>query len=213
MSSELLSLIIDGLILFFLMFTAFFAVKLSIHLKKFKDSRKDFEALIVDLTRNIARAENSVQGLQNAAKASGEELDAQIKEARAIRDELSLLTEASENMAGRIEKASDARKTRKRSLLSEGLEKEVKAERVRKVNPVRKAIVSSEDKGGFAIRDKEFDPSGLENFLGTGKKEEPLRASKKDTSRSSNDRGLSKAEKDLYDALSNIKRRKRKVRS
>ncbi len=99
------SLFLDGAILVLLMATVFFAARLSLHLKDFRESRHEFDRLINKLTVDITKAEQSIAGLREAARESGRDLQDTIKQARALADELQFMGESGNTVATRLEKA------------------------------------------------------------------------------------------------------------
>lgn len=103
----LFSLILDGLILIFLAVTIFYAARLSLQLKTFKNNRKAMEKLLETLTENIDQAERSVAGLQGTAGATGRDLQDHVDEARNLLDELQLMQQSGNNLADRLEKLAD----------------------------------------------------------------------------------------------------------
>ncbi len=136
MSVGLLSITIDILIMIGLGVTIFFAFRLSKSLNSFKEQRQAFQALIVDLTTNIDKAQTSIAQLKETAGSTGEDLEKVIGEARFLADELKLMNEAGESLANRLEGVADAR----------GAERKNKAHGL-----------NGHASDGFAIRDPEFD--------------------------------------------------------
>lgn len=103
---EMLGLFLDAMIILLLFGTIIFAAKLSLNLKAFRDSRSQFDTLIRDLDTRIAAAEGTILGLRNAAQESGSLLQEQIDDAQNLHDELSLMTQAADNMAQRLEQSA-----------------------------------------------------------------------------------------------------------
>ena len=56
--------ILDGLILFALLIAIVFSARLSLYLKTFRDSRRDLEGLVKELSMTIEKAENAIAGLK-----------------------------------------------------------------------------------------------------------------------------------------------------
>lgn len=135
MSVGLLSITIDILIMIGLGVTIFFAFRLSKSLNSFKEQRQAFQALIVDLTTNIDKAQTSIAQLKETAGSTGEDLEKVIGEARFLADELKLMNEAGESLANRLETVAETRG----------------AERKNKSNGL-----NGHSSDGFAIRDPEF---------------------------------------------------------
>ena len=107
MNESLLGIILDGLVLVFLGTTIIFAARLSSHLRNFRESRKDLEKLIGDLTTQIVKAERSIETLKTSARDVSRELQQQLDDARAMGDDLEIMTRGANNMADRLDKAAD----------------------------------------------------------------------------------------------------------
>lgn len=107
MTSGLLGFLLDGLVLLFLAATIFFAVRLSAHLRQFREGRKDLEKLIGDLTAQIAKAEKSIDTMKESARESSRSLQQQLDEARAVADDLEIMTRGANNIADRLDRSAD----------------------------------------------------------------------------------------------------------
>lgn len=104
------SLILDGIILVFLAVTIFYAARLSLFMKSFRDSRSAIQSLIRDLSVTIDKAERSIETLKvDAIDAEGSVLEV-LKEAQFIADELKFMNSAGDNLAERLEKLADRNK-------------------------------------------------------------------------------------------------------
>lgn len=134
--THLLSLIMDGAVIVLLVAVIFFASRLSLYLREFRASRKDMDKLIRDLSASVEKAESAMAGLREATRDSGRDLQSMINEAKALTDELQLMSEAGNNMARRLETV---------------------AEKSGRNTP---AGVPGRKEASFAIRDPEFDPAG-----------------------------------------------------
>lgn len=194
MSMALLQIIIDGFIAVLLVATIVFAARLSLHLKVFRDSRKEIETQITALSSHIQRAESAIEGLRENARESGRDLQATIKEASALADELQLMTESGDRLADRLDKVMD-----------KGRAAAPRPEEFTDYQHQRQDIRERRDEEAagsgkmFAIRDPEFehgdpdrDESGYADEVGllNGEHEEESEA------------GLhSRAEQELYEAL------------
>lgn len=99
--------IIDILILLLLGATIIYAARLSIYMKSFQDRRKDMDFLLQELSASVARGENSIRDHSAAADQSAMKLQDTINEAKFLSDELRFMTEAGDNLAGRLEKLAD----------------------------------------------------------------------------------------------------------
>lgn len=100
---ELVPLFMDGLVLIFLGITVFFAAKLSLQLKAFRESRDGLKSLIADLSGQINQAEMAITGLRESARESGRDLQELISEASALKDEMELIYDSSNRLAERLE--------------------------------------------------------------------------------------------------------------
>ncbi len=99
--------IMDGTVIALLAAMVFFAYRLTVHLKNFRDGRAELGVLLTHLSANIERAENAIAGMQNAAKASGGKLQDLINESKFLSDELRFMNEAGNNLANRLEKLAE----------------------------------------------------------------------------------------------------------
>jgi chromosome segregation ATPase len=104
---QLIALVMDGLVLLFLSATMVFAWHLSRNIKIFRNSRKEMEKLLQDLSRQIEKAERATHGMNNSAKGAGKDLQDVIDEARRLSEELQLMTESGDNLASRLERLAE----------------------------------------------------------------------------------------------------------
>ncbi|MDB5490854.1 MAG: hypothetical protein JWO78_703 [Micavibrio sp.] len=104
---QLLALVMDVLVLLFLSATMVFAWRLSVNIKVFRNSRKEMEKLLQDLSRQIEKAERATQGMNNAAKGAGRDLQDVIDEARRLSEELQLMNDSGDNLASRLERLAE----------------------------------------------------------------------------------------------------------
>ncbi len=102
--------ILDAAIIILLCITIFYAFRLSMFLKVFRDGREDIQRLFIDLTSHIDRAEKSMQTMREAADNSGANLQKIVTDARALSDELRFMNEAGDSLAGRLEKLASRNK-------------------------------------------------------------------------------------------------------
>lgn len=98
-----LGLLLDLIIILLLGATIFYAARLSVHLKTFRQGRKDLERLIQELSGAIMRAEGALSGLKDTARGEGAELQKVVNDARTCIDELEIITQAGDSMANRLE--------------------------------------------------------------------------------------------------------------
>ena len=184
-----ISMIVDIGMLALLAATVYLAFRLNINLKHFKESRSEMEGLVNRLTGNIDKAERAIQGMQNAARNAGKELDEIISDAKVLSDELKFMNETGNNLAGRLEKLAE----RNREFVD-------KIEAASQVTPISSPLKSQPirlDEGarGFAIHDREFE-AGFED-------EDDFEVAEDDFG------GLqSQAERELFEALQKGKPRR-----
>lgn len=176
----IVSLVLDGLIVALLAGTIFYASRLSLHLKVFRESRQELEQLIGKLGQQTEVAHSAIDGMRETARQSGRDLQQLINESKALTDELEIMTEAGNNMANRLERNAET------AARGQGGDVEAAPTRSRKpISDVASASVTdTQGNAGFMIRDRELD-------------EEPAAAA----NNTSADGLQSQAEKELFEAL------------
>ncbi len=102
-----ISLLFDIIIILLLGLTIFYAARLSVNLKTFRDSRAEFEKLLSELSNNIVRAEEAIKSMKQTAETSGQDLQHLINKAKGVSQELQLITEIGNSLAERLEKTSE----------------------------------------------------------------------------------------------------------
>lgn len=101
-----ITLILDSILALFLlgvMVLCFFVYR---RLSIIKDGHEELSRLVDNLNQAVTNAQKSVNGIKVAAIESEGELQATIKKARSMVDELSLMTEVGDNLANRLEAGS-----------------------------------------------------------------------------------------------------------
>jgi len=98
-----LSLILDAVILVLLGLTIVYAARLSLQLKRLRDSKSELDKIVRDLIKNIDRADRAINGLKEAARDSGMELQEAIHKATGITDELEVIVDSGDRLANRLE--------------------------------------------------------------------------------------------------------------
>ena len=106
---NLINLILDGAILVLLLGTMFFAARLSIYLKTFRDSRADLEKLLRDLSEQVDHAERAIDNLKDHARNTGRDLQGAVDDATHVRDELQIMNEYGDKVAARLERVLEKR--------------------------------------------------------------------------------------------------------
>ncbi len=143
-----LALFLDVIIAFLLAGTIYFVWQLSERLQRFRQNRQEIERVVRDLNDAIVRAGQATQGLRQTAEGIGQDLQKSINQATELSDELQLVTEAANNLATRLERASDQGPGRNQAPPSPP--SSVRAD----IGP---AQANSSDRPTFAIRDAEYD--------------------------------------------------------
>lgn len=148
MSESLLGLFMDGLVLVFLGATIFFAMRLSTHLKNFRDGRKDLERLIRDLSTQIDKAEHSIDALKVSARDIARDLQQQLDESKTMSAELEIMTRGANNMADRLDKSAERHRGND-AIFDQNA-----------APPRGKPVAGRDEFPGFAIRDTEAEHGG-----------------------------------------------------
>ena len=149
------SMLMDVAMLGLLAATVYLAFRLNLNLKHFKESRSEMEGLVNRLTANIDKAERAIQGMQNAARNAGRDLDEIISDAKVLSDELKFMNEAGNNLATRLEKLAERNRE-----VTEKIEERITVTSVSSsASPVIKggAIRLDDSPRGFAIHDRDFE--------------------------------------------------------
>ena len=112
MDTALISVIMDFVVLAALGGTIFYAMRLTQSLNNFKNSRNELKDLILELTKNIDQAQNAIEGLKKASNTAADDLDGVLHDSRKMSEELKLINDTSNALAGRLEKlASEGRRS------------------------------------------------------------------------------------------------------
>lgn len=158
--TEGFAMIMDIVILALLAATVYLAFRLNINLARFRQSRSEMEGLVGRLTANIDKAEQAIQGMQNAARNAGRDLDEIVSDARALSDELKFMNETGNNLANRLEKLAERNRE-----LSDKIETSPQLafpSSPIKGRPIRVDNVPRD----FTIQDREFSLSSDDDDLG-----------------------------------------------
>lgn len=105
-----IGLILDGIILVFLAVTIFYAARLTLFMKSFRESRAAIQSLIRDLSVTIDKAEQSIISLKGDAVDVESSISGVLNESKFIADELKFMNSAGDNLAARLEKLADRNK-------------------------------------------------------------------------------------------------------
>jgi hypothetical protein len=186
----------DAAILILLAGTIFYAAKLSRNLKTFKESRQEIHNLIQDLSSQIVKADQAIISMKHAAKDSGRELQSTIDDAVAFRDELSLMNDAADRMASRLEGAGRNKPSEKKESIdrndpavgTNGQD----ADKGPKARIATTKDVIEENFPSFVIRDPEMEGD---------KDSASYQPEDENSDNMAEDDFYSEAERDLYNAL------------
>lgn len=195
-----LSLILDVVILVLLGLTIVYAARLSLQLRRLRDSKSDLDRIVRELVKNIDRADRAIGGLKEAARDSGMELQEAIDKASSLADELGVITDSGDRLASRLEGLVDAGRP-----LATGAARSAAAPRteapkiqpqdtnyaqhLRKLDQVEEKARS--DKGGgvtFAIRDPDAE-RGVDPVAQTAEDESLYSEAERDLFRAMKGRG------------------------
>ncbi len=177
MSSELLSIILDIVILICLGVTIYYALRLSRSLNNFRTYRKEFDVLIQELNRNIEHAYEALRAMKESSTRSSDDLEDMYRQSQQMSEELKLINETSNSLADRLERVAMQNRVTVRD------ESDVSSGEFLK--NVRRVERPSDD--GFAIQDLDFQDDGDDDGA---------------FGQSDDGEGFqSEAEKDLYNAL------------
>ncbi len=105
--SEILSIILDVLLLAGLGTMIFYCFKLSKSLDTFRQGREEFGRMVQELSENIIKAEGAIAGLKDTALSSGEDLQRVIDRSKGLIDELEIMNDAGDSLAERLEKLAE----------------------------------------------------------------------------------------------------------
>lgn len=161
-----IGLLLDGLILVFLCVTIFYAARLSIFLKSFREGRNGVQLLIRDLSITVDKAQESIQEMKIHAQETENQLIETINEAKFLSDELKFMTETGDSLADRLEKIAN----RNRELIDLiegaggiGTQKVLPVELSNPATKPKKKHVEVED--SFEISDFDIDEDDERDFL------------------------------------------------
>lgn len=106
LSQITLSMGLEALLVVLLAFTLLYCVILERRLASLRRNQNGLKKMIGDLNGAIINASTSLRALKMAAGEAAETLDDRLRRARALSDELSLLTNSGERIAQRIDRAT-----------------------------------------------------------------------------------------------------------
>ncbi len=97
---------LDVMIVLLLIPTLSYAVALNRSLTRFREGREELDGLVKRLGESIGRAETSIRALKGTSAEAGDELAVEVKKARDLLDEMTIITEAANGIADRLERAA-----------------------------------------------------------------------------------------------------------
>lgn len=97
-------LLIDGALIILLVVAIFACFIVYRRLEAVRKGQSEMALLVEDLNRAVGDAQTGIQTLKYTATEVESGLGSSIKEARSLRDELSIISEAANNLADRIER-------------------------------------------------------------------------------------------------------------
>lgn len=156
MNIALLSMVMDVVIVVLLAGTIYYAYSLAKQLKIFRQSKGEFEALLMQLTGQINAANDAIEHMQEAADTNGQALNKLIRDGQFLADELQMVNEASNNLANRLERAASLGRNAGTMRDEDALVNDAPQVSVAPVEPAASAISPS----GFSIRDREVEDDG-----------------------------------------------------
>jgi sugar-specific transcriptional regulator TrmB len=155
MNLTIISALMDILIVILLMGTIYYAYSLTRQLKIFRQSRQEFESLLMQLTGQINTANESIDHMKEAAETNGQVLNKLIRDGKLLADELDIVNEASNNLANRLERAASLDRPDHRTI-AQGTDEETYED-----DRVEEASSSADSPKGFAIQDREVDDDDM----------------------------------------------------
>ena len=223
MSSDLVALFLNIVILVLLGATIYYVYRLTQSLDNFKEHRQELDSVIANLLSSIDQADHSVQVLKQASADKAGDLERLIDQAQSLSDELQIINEAGESIAKRLEKLAETNRkivqpTHKiqehthysseekiRSPVDRDSVKRQKKTKKESYDSTLKRVdkeksVQSNDLPSFMIQDRDFeDMDSLEDRLAT-----PVSNDGNEMSEDENiapENLQSEAERELFDAL------------
>lgn len=106
----MLSLVLEGLVAVLLVATIAYCYVLNRRLGLLKNLHAELHTVIGGFDEAVEKAQHGLDDLKQAGNDIGLTLQDQIDKARALADELSLMTDAGERVADRLDKSVDARR-------------------------------------------------------------------------------------------------------
>ncbi len=179
MSADLLSLIMDFVVLVALGGTIYFAMRLNNGLTNFRSSREELKTLISELSENIDQAQSSIESLRKASNTAANNLEDVLHDSKRMAEDLRMINDASNSLANRMEGLAQKNRLAAQNLTNEDFEDDefFDEENGNDNAPIRGNIETP----SFFIQDKEFDDNDTGEFSSQAEKElyEALKKNKK----------------------------------
>lgn len=115
--TDLFGLALDLLVALLLALVAIYCYVLDRRLSAVREGQASLAAFLAQLTEATQAAERTIGGLKGLADGTGGELQARVKAARGVADELALLVESGARVAERLEGARAKPETPQQTLL------------------------------------------------------------------------------------------------
>lgn len=100
--SEILSILLNFVLLGLLSAGIYYALRLSKQLTDLRQSRAEMQRFIIDFTNTVQRAESGIHTLKQTARNCGDDLEEQIEKGSSLRDEMRLLIASADQIATRL---------------------------------------------------------------------------------------------------------------
>ena len=165
--------------LFFWAVTIFYATRLTLFFKNFRDGRDAVEILIRDLSVTVDKAQASIGTMKQEAQKSEQALREVVNEAKFIADELRFMNESGDGLAGRLEKLADRNRELLDLLDDAGgigshkidIPKDVPAKKTykKKPRPVERDAFPLDDEDEFDMDKFDLDAEDEADFLALAK--------------------------------------------
>ncbi len=106
--SEIVSLVIDGIITTLLIVTIYYCVKLNRYIAAIRDSRSELAEVITAFDEATLRAQKSITELKASTRKTAEHLQVRIEKAEFIADDLAYILDKANKAAGRLGSQTEA---------------------------------------------------------------------------------------------------------
>jgi len=108
-SISLTTLLVDGALVLLLAAVLAAGIRINRRFAEMRKGQAELADLVQRLERSTAQAQEAIGQLKAESQSVREDLEAETRKARALIDELTVITEAGDNLAGRLERQMSAR--------------------------------------------------------------------------------------------------------